>query len=50
MKHSKKYIDAMWVLENLDKYDERDVIDAKKYCNAYLDGYNQACRLVNPAI
>lgn len=25
--------------------DERDVVDAKRYCNAYLDGYNQALRI-----
>lgn len=32
----------MWVLENPDEYDERDVIDAKRYTNAYIEGYNQA--------
>ena len=44
MKHSEKYLQAKWVTENPDGYDERDVVDAKKYCNAYLDGYNQALR------
>ncbi len=48
-KHSKKYIDAMWVLENPNRYDERDVIDAKRYCNSYLDGYNQALRMHDSA-
>ena len=45
MKHSEKYLQAKWVTENPDGYDERDVVDAKKYCNAYLDGYNQALRI-----
>lgn len=39
MKHTKKYLDAKWVVENPEDYDERDVIDAQRYCNAYLDGY-----------
>jgi len=42
MKHAEKYLQAKWVTENPDGYDERDVVDAKRYCNAYLDGYNQA--------
>ena len=49
MKHSKKYMDAMWVVENPDKYDERDVIDAKRYTNAYIEGYNQAL-LIAPVV
>ena len=42
MAHTEKYLQAKWVTENPDGYDERDVIDAKRYCDAYLDGYNQA--------
>lgn len=45
MKHAEKYLQAKWVTENPDGYDERDVVDAKRYCNAYLDGYNQALRI-----
>jgi hypothetical protein len=45
MKHTEKYLQAKWVTENPDGYDERDVVDAKRYCNAYLDGYNQALRI-----
>ena len=45
MEHTEKYLQAKWVTENPDGYDERDVVDAKKYCNAYLDGYNQALRI-----
>ena len=44
MKHTEKYLQAKWVTENPNGYDERDVVDAKRYCNAYLDGYNQALR------
>lgn len=42
MKHTKKYLDAMWVIENPDKYDAHDVLDAKRYTNAYIEGYTQA--------
>jgi hypothetical protein len=42
MEHTEKYLQAKWVTENPKGYDERDVVDAKRYCNAYLDGYNQA--------
>ena len=49
MKHSEKYLQAKWVTENPDGYDERDVVDAKRYCNAYLDGYNQALRTPDAA-
>jgi len=45
MKHTEKFLQAKWVTENPDGYDERDVVDAKRYCNAYLDGYNQALRI-----
>jgi hypothetical protein len=45
MEHTEKYLQAKWVTENPDGYDERDVVDAKRYCNAYLDGYNQALRI-----
>jgi hypothetical protein len=45
MEHTEKYLQAKWVTENPDGYDERDVVDAKRYCNAYLDGYNQALRM-----
>lgn len=44
MKHTEEYLQAKWVTKNPDGYDERDVVDAKRYCNAYLDGYNQALR------
>lgn len=49
MKHTKKYLDAMWVIENPDKYDERNVLDAKRYTNAYLEGYTQAL-LITPVV
>ena len=45
MEHTEKYLQAKWVTENPNGYDERDVMDAKRYCNAYLDGYNQALRI-----
>jgi hypothetical protein len=45
MEYTEKYLQAKWVTENPDGYDERDVVDAKRYCNAYLDGYNQALRI-----
>jgi hypothetical protein len=45
MEHTEKYLQAKWVAENPDGYDERDVVDAKRYCNAYLDGYRQALRI-----
>jgi hypothetical protein len=45
MKHTEKYLQAKWVTENPNGHDERDVVDAKRYCNAYLDGYNQALRI-----
>lgn len=45
MKHTEKYLQAKWVTENPNGYDERDVVDAKRYCNAYLEGYNQALRI-----
>lgn len=47
MEHTEKYLQAKWVTENPDGYDERDVVDAKRYCDAYLDGYNQALRIHN---
>ena len=45
MDHTEKYLQAKWVTENPNGYDERDIMDAKRYCNAYLDGYNQALRI-----
>ena len=45
MEHTEKYLQAKWVTENPNGYDERDVVDAKRYCNAYLEGYNQALRI-----
>jgi hypothetical protein len=45
MKHTEKYLQAKWVTENPNGYDERDVVEAKRYCNAYLDGYNQALQI-----
>ena len=45
MKHTEKYLQAKWVTENPKGYDERYVIDTKRYCNAYLEGYNQALSL-----
>lgn len=45
MEHTEKYLQAKWVTENTQGYDERDVVDAKRYCNAYLEGYNQALRM-----
>jgi hypothetical protein len=45
MEHTKKYLQAKWVTENPNGYDKRDVVDAKRYCNSYLDGYNQALRI-----
>ena len=47
MEHTEKYLQAKWVVENPKGYDERDVIDAKKYCDAYLEGYNQALSIAN---
>lgn len=47
MKHTEKYLQAKWVIENPNGYDERDVIDANKYCNAYLEGYNHALHILN---
>lgn len=48
MSHTKKYIDAMWVVENPSEYDPRQVLDAKRYTSAYLEGFNQALTLNNP--
>lgn len=45
MEHTEEYLQAKWVTTNPDGYDKRDVVDAKRYCNAYLDGYNQALRI-----
>ena len=47
MKHTEKYLQAKWVTQNPEGYDERDVIDAKRYCNAYLEGYSQALSIAN---
>ena len=47
MKHTKKYLDALFVAENEQGYDERDVVHAKRYCNAYMEGYNQALSIAD---
>lgn len=38
MEHNRKYLEAKYVIENPKEYDPRDVVDAKRYCNAYEDG------------
>jgi hypothetical protein len=38
MKHTKEYLDSKYVSGNPDKYDMRDVIEARKYIRAYEDG------------
>lgn len=45
MKHTKNYMDAMWVVENPEKYDNRDVARANSFIQAYNEGYNQALSL-----
>lgn len=47
MKHTEKYLQAKWVTENPKGYDERDVARANSYCEAYLEGYNQALNIAN---
>ena len=47
MEHSEKYLQAKWVTENPKGYDERDVIRANNYCEAYLEGYNQTLSIAN---
>ena len=47
MEHSEKYLQAKWVTENPKGYDERDVARANSYCEAYLEGYNQALSIAN---
>jgi len=42
MEHTEKYLQAKWVSENPEGYDARDVLDAKRYISAYMEGYNQA--------
>lgn len=32
----------MWVIQNPEKYDERDVAKANAFIDAYMEGYNQA--------
>lgn len=46
MKHTKNYMDAMWVVENPEKYDNRDVVRANSFIEAYNEGYNKALSLV----
>ena len=41
MEHTEKYLQAKWVSENPEGYDARDVLDAKRYISAYIEGYNQ---------
>lgn len=45
MKHTKNYMDAMWVVENPEKYDNRDVVRANSFIEAYNEGYNKALSL-----
>jgi len=45
MKHTKNYMDAMWVVENPEKYDNRDVARANSFIQAYNEGYSQALSL-----
>lgn len=40
IKHTEKYLQAKWVVENPKGYDPRDVKEAVAYCSAYLDGFN----------
>ncbi len=47
MKHTEKYLQAKRVTENPKGYDERDVARANSYCEAYLEGYNQALSIAN---
>ena len=44
MIHSEKYLDALHVVKNKIDYDPRDWVEAKRYINAYMDGYNQALK------
>lgn len=45
MKHTKNYMDAKWVIENPEKYDDRDVARANSFIEAYNEGYNKALSL-----
>lgn len=45
MKHTKNYMDAMWVIQNPEKYDNRDVVRANSFIEAYNEGYNKALSL-----
>lgn len=45
MKQTNNYMDAMWVIKNPDKYDNRDVVKANSFIEAYNEGYNQALSL-----
>lgn len=45
MKHTKNYMDAMLVIENPHNYDDRDVVRANSFIEAYNEGYNQALGL-----
>lgn len=47
MEHTGKYLQAKWLTENPKGYDERDVARADSYCNAYLEGYNQALSIAD---
>lgn len=40
MKHAENYRQAKSVLENPFEYDERDIIRARAYCDAYLEGFS----------
>lgn len=42
MVHSETYLQLKWVVEHPNGYDPRDVIAAKKYCEAYEDGYKRS--------
>lgn len=48
MKHSKNYLDAKWVVENSERYDDRDVARANSFIEAYNEGYSQV--LIGTAI
>lgn len=41
MIHTKDYMDAMWVVQNPEKYDNRDVVIA----NSFIENYNRGLSL-----
>ena len=44
MEHTEKYLTAKWITENHKEFVYSDVVYANSYCEAYLEGYNQALR------